>query len=102
LTGLNLQQLGDPGLESLANPSGKSPSPDSGGSNSGNKGAPSGDSSAPPTPVDPQFDPARDPDLAAVIAAWPKMPEAIKRVVLAMVEGERYGYPFSPARDRMS
>ncbi len=37
----------------------------------------------PPTPV------ITDPDLAAVVEAWPDLPEAIKAGILAMVKAAR-------------
>lgn len=50
----------------------------SGGSNSGNIPAPSGGSPDAPTPA--------DPDLSAVVAAWPDLPPAIRAGVLALVK----------------
>jgi hypothetical protein len=32
-----------------------------------------------------------DPDLAAIVAAWPELPEAIKAGILAMVKAARIG-----------
>ena len=33
----------------------------------------------------PQFTPRSDPDLAVVVDAWPRLPEALKAGILAMV-----------------
>jgi hypothetical protein len=54
-----------------------------GGSKSGNKPAGSGDPAAPEPPA--------DPDLAAVVAAWPDLPAALRAGIVAMVKaaGER-------------
>jgi hypothetical protein len=54
-------------------PSGKTPDSESGGSKSGNKGAGFGA----PTPT--------DPELTAVVAAWPDLPRAIRAGIVAMV-----------------
>lgn len=70
-------EMGRAGLEHPRNPAGNTPVSDSGGSKSGNVRA----DSAPPTP------PATptDPDLAAIVAAWPSLPPAIRAGMLALV-----------------
>jgi len=66
------------GLEHLRFPSGNVGVPDSGGSKSGNNGGGFG----PPTP------PAKptDPELAAVVAAWPDLPPALRAGIVAMLK----------------
>ncbi|GIK17963.1 MAG: hypothetical protein BroJett004_01270 [Planctomycetota bacterium] len=51
---------------------------ESGGNKSGNTGARFGDSAGVATPT--------DPELAAVVAAWPDLPPAIRAGVLALVK----------------
>lgn len=58
------------GLEPLANPAGKTQIPHQGGAK---PGAPEAETTA------------VDPDLAAVIEAWPQLPEPIRRAVLTLV-----------------
>ncbi|MCC6427501.1 MAG: hypothetical protein IT435_11845 [Phycisphaerales bacterium] len=71
------------GLEHLRDSAGNTRVSDSGGSKSGNKGGGFG----PPTP------PAKptDPDLAAVIAAWPSLPAAVRAGITAMVKAAGAG-----------
>ncbi|MBX3359908.1 MAG: hypothetical protein KF912_08010 [Phycisphaeraceae bacterium] len=75
--------MGATGLEPSRDSGGKAGGSLSGGNKSGNNRP---DSSAPahlpPTPV-----PAKptDPELAAVVAAWPDLPPAIRAGVLALV-----------------
>ncbi len=70
--------MGRGGLEQPASPAGNTPVSDSRGNKSGNIGADSGRSAGPDTP------PA-DPELAAVVAAWPDLPGAVRAGILAMV-----------------
>jgi hypothetical protein len=69
--------MGDTGLE----PTPKTPSEtqvcDSGGSKCGNNGAGFGAPTAPERPA--------DPDLAALVAAWPTLPSAVRVGIVAMV-----------------
>jgi hypothetical protein len=48
----------------------------------------SGESETAP-PAAPPEDPAADPDLARIVAAWPDLPEPIRRAMLAMVYSVR-------------
>jgi hypothetical protein len=70
--------MGDTGLE----PTPKTPSEtqvsDSGGNKSGNNGA------GVSAPIRPPERPA-DPDLAALVAAWPALPSAVRAGIVAMV-----------------
>lgn len=66
------------GLEHLRFPSGNAGVSESGGSKSGNKGGGFGPPTPPATPT--------DPELAAVVAAWPDLPPAIRAGVLALVK----------------
>jgi len=77
--------MGRAGLEHTPDSPGKQHVSETSGSNSGNIGADSGNSepSAPIPPAPPPL-PA-DPDLAAIVAAWPTLPNAIKAGVLALV-----------------
>lgn len=70
-------EVGDTGLELPAKNPRKTRVHDSGGSKSGNT---RGDSDPPTGPVPPP-----DPDLAAVVAAWPGLPPAIRAGIVAMV-----------------
>lgn len=77
------------GLEHLRFPSGNAGNSESGGSKSGNKEA---DSVQPIPPVASQTEPRdttratpTDPELAAVVAAWPALPPAIRAGVVALV-----------------
>jgi len=69
------------GLEQSRFPSGNAGVSDSGGSKSGNNGAGSGPPRPPATPPKPT-----DPELAAVAAAWPDLPPAIRAGIVAMVK----------------
>lgn len=69
-------KMGEEGLELSRFPAGKSGVSESGGSKSGNKDAPFGDSAVKPT----------DPELAAVVAAWPTLPLPIRTAILAMLD----------------
>lgn len=69
--------MGATGIELPRFPAGVTPVSDSGGSKSGNTGAPSSGSPGPAAPA--------DPDLAAVVAAWPDLPPALRAGVLALV-----------------
>jgi hypothetical protein len=62
------------GFEQSKKPTGNGAVSESGGSKSGNIGP---ESAPKPTPA--------DPDLAAVLSAWPSLPSAIKAGVLALV-----------------
>jgi hypothetical protein len=44
---------------------------------------------APSTVAAPPASPATDPDLARIVAAWPELPQAIRRAVLALVESRQ-------------
>ncbi|MBC7834257.1 MAG: hypothetical protein H7Y88_04045 [Phycisphaerales bacterium] len=66
------------GLEPSGVSSGNTKVLQSGGSKSGNKDTPLGDSAAEAKRT--------DPDLAAVVVAWPDLPTAIRVGVLAMVK----------------
>ena len=70
--------MGEEGLEPSPFPSGKSGVSESGGSKSGNKDAPFGDSAGVVKPT--------DPELAAVVAAWPTLPLAIRTAILALLD----------------
>jgi len=65
------------GFEQSKKPTANSPVSESGGNKSGNTGPDSGPKVLPPTPT--------DPELAAVLAAWPTLPPAIRAGMLAMV-----------------
>jgi len=65
--------MGATGLEHSHDSSGNTRVSESGGSKSGNSGPDSG------APM------AADPELAAVVAAWPELPPAIRAGILAMV-----------------
>ncbi len=69
--------MGSPGLELPRFPSGKSGVEWSGGNKSGNTDAPRGDFGGVAVPT--------DPELAALIAAWPDLPPAIRAGIVAMV-----------------
>lgn len=70
--------MGDTGLEHPQNPSGKSGV----ASESGAKcGALPGDSDPKPALATPA-----DPDLSAVVAAWPNVPPAVRAGIVAMVK----------------
>lgn len=86
--------MGRAGLEHLSNPAAKPHVHDSGGSNSGNIHAtqpltstltptptPTAPDAPPPAPTTPA-----DPDLAALIAAWPTLPPTIRAGIAAMVK----------------
>lgn len=73
--------MGRTGLEHPAKTPRKTRVHESGGANCG---ALSGDSGAPAGPVPPP-----DPDLAAVVAAWPGLPPAIRAGIVAMVKAGR-------------
>ena len=68
------------GLEQSRFSSGNAGVGESGGSKSGNKGAGFGPPTPPATPPKPT-----DPELAAVVAAWPDLPPAIRAGIAAMV-----------------
>jgi hypothetical protein len=74
------------GLEHLRFPSGNAGVSESGGSKSGNKGAGFG----PPTPRTTPPKPT-DPELTAVVAAWPDLPPAIRAGVVALVKAAGLG-----------
>jgi hypothetical protein len=73
--------VGVTGLEHPANPKPNTPIPESGGSKSGNTGGGFGPPTPPATPPKPT-----DPELAAVVAAWPDLPPAIRAGIVAMVK----------------
>lgn len=76
-------RMGATGLEPSRDSGEKAGGSLSGGNKSGNKQADSGaPAHLPPTPV-----PAKptDPELAAVVAAWPGLPPAIRAGVIALV-----------------
>lgn len=77
------------GIRTLADSPKKTGIPESGGSKSGNTRADSDPPTAPAMPT--------DPDLAAVVAAWPALPPAIRAGVLALV---RAGTPADPTEGR--
>lgn len=56
------------------------------GESGAKSGALPGDSVAQPAPATPT-----DPDLAAVIAAWPSVPLAVRAGILAMVKASKVG-----------
>jgi hypothetical protein len=64
------------GLERVAKTTGKTGIPDSGGAECGALGAQNAPS---------------DPDLAAVVDAWPTLPEAVRTAILAMVKARVEG-----------
>jgi hypothetical protein len=70
-------QVGVEGFEPFKNSREKVGQSGSGGSNSGNNGAETGAASPPATPA--------DPELTALIAAWPHLPPALKAGIAAMV-----------------
>jgi len=72
------RQVGRAGLEHPANPAGNTPVSESDGSKSGNIGAGFGPATPPVKPT--------DPELAAMVAAWPDLPPAIRAGVLALVK----------------
>jgi hypothetical protein len=80
--------MGAGGLELSANSAGKSPDSDSGGSNSGNIQTGSSDASGPGSGPDaPTVDVGAagdDPDLAAVIEAWPSLSPTVRGALAAM------------------
>jgi len=78
--------MGRAGLEQPRNPSGKPHPPKEGGSKSGNTGAGSGPPTPPATPPEPT-----DPELAAVAAAWPGLPPALRAGIAAMVKAATGG-----------
>jgi len=65
------------GSELSRNPSGNTHVPESGGSKSGNKGAGLGPATPPAKPT--------EPELAAVVAAWPDLPPTIRAGIVALV-----------------
>lgn len=77
----NRRRMGRAGLEHPTNAAGNTGVSETGGNKSGNIGPVSGDPIAPATP------PATptDPELAAVAAAWPTLPPAIRAGIVAMV-----------------
>jgi hypothetical protein len=72
--------MGRAGLEHPTNAAGNTGVSETGGNKSGNIGPVSGDPIAPATPP-----PPTDPELAAVAAAWPTLPPAIRAGIVAMV-----------------
>jgi hypothetical protein len=71
--------MGPEGLEHLPKPSGKTDILDTGGANCGafpDTSAPSGPSAS---------------DISRVVEAWPSLPEAVRRGIVAMVEAARSG-----------
>ncbi len=70
--------MGDTGLEPTPKRPSETQVSDSGGSKSGNNGAGVG------APIRPPERPA-DPDLAALVAAWPAPPSAVRTGIVAMV-----------------
>jgi len=48
---------------------------------------------APEFPEEPKFSPRSDPELAAVVDAWPTLPDALKAGILAMVTSGAYERP---------
>lgn len=70
--------MGEVGFEPIANPSGNTLVPDSGGNKSGNTNARRDDSEGATKPT--------DPDLAAVVAAWSDLPHAMRAGIVAMVK----------------
>ena len=75
-------------------PSGNAGIGDSGGSKSGNIRA--GFGSPTPTPTSTPATPAHpakptDPELAAIVAAWPNLPPAIRAGIAAMVTASKLG-----------
>lgn len=81
--------MGATGLEHPSIPTGKSQVSDSGGSKSGNKsGNKSGSNAGGPEPTLPT-DPPADPDLAALVRAWPDLPPALRAGIVALVRTAR-------------
>ena len=74
--GVQVARMGGTGLERPAKPLRKQAIAETGGAESGALGG--------------EFDPV-DPDLAAVIEAWPKLPEAVRAGILAMVRAAGSG-----------
>lgn len=72
--------MGATGLEHPANPAGNTPVSESGGSKSGNFGADVGPTTLPAASPEPA-----DPELAAVLEAWPSLPAALRSGILAIV-----------------
>ena len=70
--------MGAGGLEHPSKTPGNTLVSDSGGSKSGNKEGGFGPPTAPPKPT--------DPELAAVVAAWPDLPPALRAGIVAMVK----------------
>jgi hypothetical protein len=75
--------MGDTGLEDTAKSSGNTHDSLAGGNNSGNKGETSPPSTSGATPF--------DPDLAALITAWPTVTPAVRAGILAMVKAVSSG-----------
>lgn len=75
-------EMGEEGFEPLAKPSGNTQECESGSSKSGNNQASFGAGEGVP-PSAPQ--PPTDPELAAVMAAWPTLPPVIRAGIMAMV-----------------
>jgi hypothetical protein len=71
------------GIEPIAKPSGNPHIPESGGSKNGNNQASFGPCEGVPASA-PQ--PLTDPELAAVMAAWPTLPPAIRAGIMALVK----------------
>lgn len=69
------------GLERPRDSAGKTPIPKAGGIKSGNNRAEGGSKVSPAAPAK-----TADPDLSAIIAAWPTLPAAIRAGVLALVK----------------
>jgi hypothetical protein len=86
--GVRIREMGDGGLELPGFPAGKSEVAGSGGNKSGNTGARIGDSAGVATPS--------DPELAAVVAAWPDLPPGIRAGVLALVKAVTHTTPPTP------
>jgi hypothetical protein len=84
--------MGAEGFEPPAFSSGNTAVADSGGSKSGNilAGSDAATPTAKPTPPP-------DPDLAAIVAAWPELPPAIRAGVLALVKAAIPPTPATPA-----
>ncbi len=92
--------MGATGLEPVRDAKAISPDSESRGNKSGNIGAGSGGSEPPspapaPTPPTVPATPA-DPELAAVVRAWPDLPSAIRAGVLALVKAAS---PTTPAKE---
>lgn len=79
--------MGAGGFEPPRESQQKTPASVSGGSKSGNIRGGSGSPAAPVTPP-------TDPELAAVVVAWPTIPQAVRAGIVAMVRaagGETWG-----------